>query len=266
MKFRLGNKPSMTEWPFSRPPTQPKSLMQSTENQAREGHPAPKWAALVSDGLFPMPRQKLVARDILDQSGAGSDVVLVRDHGSPNDVVFRDEDIVDLALGNVFYVLPRCDVQPRPTCSSPAKLAFVINDAWEVTLIGEQTAESLRRLLGEPEESKLFRDYESPNDQTIGPGERIHFPQGPVFYSRKKSNSEIIIIVEGTPYEWKKPTISYAEVVTLFDAEYPIHPEVTYAVRYKNGPGQNPEGILAKGASVQVKNKMSFNVSQTGQS
>lgn len=240
--------------------------MNDTNNEAREGRPAPKWAVVVSDELFPMPRQKLNARDILDQSGAGKEFVLVRDHGSPNDVVLEDQTLVDLAQGNVFYLLARCDVQPRPGCSSPAKLAFVINDAWEVTLIPEQTAESLRRLLNEPEDSKLFRDFESPNDEQIHPGDRVVFTQGPVFYSRKKSNSEIVIIVEGTPHDWSKPAINFAEVVTLFDPEFPKHPEVTYSVRYKNGPVQNVEGILAPGASVQVKNKMAFNVSPTGQS
>ena len=74
------------------------------------------------------------------------------------------------------------------------------------------------------------------------------------------------IIVEGTPYEWSKPSITYAEVVTLFDPTYPQHPEITYSVIYKNGPSHKPDGILPPGAAVKVKERMVFNVSRTGQS
>jgi len=77
---------------------------------------------------------------------------------------------------------------------------------------------------------------------------------------------EITIIVEGTPHRWLKPSISYAEVVTLFDPNYPQHPEITYSVTFKNGPNHKPEGILSPGASVKVKDQMVFNVSATGQS
>ena len=72
--------------------------------------------------------------------------------------------------------------------------------------------------------------------------------------------------MQGTPHEWSKLRITYTEVVTLFDPQYPQHPEITYSVTYKNGPAQNPEGILAPGASVNVKDRMVFNVSSTSQS
>jgi len=82
----------------------------------------------------------------------------------------------------------------------------------------------------------------------------------------KEHAHHLIIIVEGSAYEWSKRGISYAEVVTLFDPEFPKHPEITYSVRYKDGPHRNHEGILPPGDSVEVKNKMVFNVSRTGQS
>lgn len=74
------------------------------------------------------------------------------------------------------------------------------------------------------------------------------------------------IIVEGTPHEWPRDRITYAEVVTLFDPEYAQHPEVTYSVTYDHGPGQNREGILSPGGSVRIKERMVFHVSRTGQS
>jgi hypothetical protein len=76
----------------------------------------------------------------------------------------------------------------------------------------------------------------------------------------------VTIIVEATPHEWPKGEISYAEVVTLEVPDYPNHPEITYSVKYKRGQGEKPEGVLAPGASVKVKEGMIFSVSETGQS
>lgn len=80
-------------------------------------------------------------------------------------------------------------------------------------------------------------------------------------------NQTVTIVVEGTPHEVpKNEEISYAQVVTLEVPDYPEHPEITYAVTYRNGHGDKPEGVLAPGASVKVKDGMIFNVSETGQS
>ncbi|EKD84350.1 MAG: hypothetical protein ACD_39C00095G0008 [uncultured bacterium] len=83
---------------------------------------------------------------------------------------------------------------------------------------------------------------------------------------RSDTTRLITIIVEGTPHEWAKLVISYAEVVTLFVPDFSAHPEITYSVTYKRGHGNKPEGILSPGASVKVKKGMVFNVSATGQS
>ena len=76
----------------------------------------------------------------------------------------------------------------------------------------------------------------------------------------------VTIIVEGTPHDWPKEKITYAEVVTLEVPDYETHPEITYSVKYKKGSGDKPEGVLTPGASVKVKDGMVFNVSETGQS
>lgn len=76
----------------------------------------------------------------------------------------------------------------------------------------------------------------------------------------------VTIIVEGTPHEWPKTEITYAEVVTLEVPDYAQHPEITYSVKYKNGHGNKPEGTLSAGGSVKVKEGMVFSVSPTGQS
>jgi hypothetical protein len=76
----------------------------------------------------------------------------------------------------------------------------------------------------------------------------------------------VTIIVNGTPHEWPKTEITYAEVVTLEVPDYAQHPEITYSVKYKNGHGDKPEGVLSPGGSVKVKEGMIFSVSESGQS
>ena len=76
----------------------------------------------------------------------------------------------------------------------------------------------------------------------------------------------VTIFVEGTPHQWPKGEITYDEVVTLEVPDYPQHQDITYSVKYKRGQGNKPEGTLAKGESVQVKDGMEFSVSETGQS
>jgi hypothetical protein len=76
----------------------------------------------------------------------------------------------------------------------------------------------------------------------------------------------LTIVVNGTEHEWSKGTISYAEVVTLDVPDYAQHPERTYSVKFTKGPNAKPEGILAPGASVKVRDDMVFTVDDTGQS
>ena len=83
----------------------------------------------------------------------------------------------------------------------------------------------------------------------------------------KGNDKTVTIIVEATPHQWpKNEAISYAQVVTLEFPDYPQHPERIYSVTYKRGAGNKPEGILAPGGSVKVKDRMEFNVTDAGQS
>ena len=77
----------------------------------------------------------------------------------------------------------------------------------------------------------------------------------------------VTIVVEGTPHEWPKEKISYAEVVKLEVPTYnPDSPQATYSITYVRGLGNKPEGILSPGSSTKVKEGMVFNVTETGQS
>jgi hypothetical protein len=94
--------------------------------------------------------------------------------------------------------------------------------------------------------------------------EIVHLKEDEHFHSGQPK--VYTIIVNGTPKEWRKRKITYAQVVTLDVPDYPQHPEITYSVKYTRGPHENRDGILAPGASVVVKEGMSFSVSPTGQS
>jgi len=75
----------------------------------------------------------------------------------------------------------------------------------------------------------------------------------------------VTIIVEGTEHPWPKDEITYAEVVTLEDPEYPQHPERVYSITYERAHGEK-QGVLPKGGSVKVKDGMIFYVKDTGES
>ncbi len=227
--------------------------------------PAPKWAALIGDRLFPMPRQKLGARDIKDQAGIGRDFVLVRDHGSPNDLVFDDDMLVDLAEGNVFRVIRRAEKGPQPPCTDKAKLAWDCDDDWRVTLVGRQTGHSLKRLFGLPDDAVLLRDFESPNDKPLADDEAVEFRDGPVLTSPSRhASKDLKIIVNGREKVVTVKSISYAEVVIL--AFGSIDPETIYTITFKHGPPRNPYGSMVDGDIVKLKSGMIFNVTPTRKS
>jgi hypothetical protein len=76
----------------------------------------------------------------------------------------------------------------------------------------------------------------------------------------------VTIIVDGTPHEWPKGKITFAEVVALEFPDYKPGDGINYSVKYSKGPKENPEGVLVPGASVEVKEGMVFHVTRTGQS
>lgn len=76
----------------------------------------------------------------------------------------------------------------------------------------------------------------------------------------------VTIIVEATPHEWPKGTISYDEVVTLEVPNHTSESKTTYSVMYERGHGNKPSGSLYPDSSIKVKEGMIFYVSETGQS
>lgn len=75
----------------------------------------------------------------------------------------------------------------------------------------------------------------------------------------------VTIVVEAVEHQWPKGEITYTEVVTLEDTNYPQHPERVYSVTYERAHG-NKTGVLSPGGSVKVKEGMVFYVKDTGES
>ena len=148
--------------------------------------PAAKWAAVITDVLVPLPRRAMRARDILHQANADGKK-LVRDLDSPFDIAFHDDAEVDLAEGNVFRLEDDCECHRIPEFTGPPKFAFIIDDAWTITINPRQTGTTLRALFDLPPRIDLLRDLESPNDHMIGDAEEINFADGPVFRTERRS-------------------------------------------------------------------------------
>ena len=142
-------------------------IMGQANELAKQQQPCgqqPKWAARIEDQYTRAPQRRVKVQVLMDQANLAPGSVLVRDLGGEHDVALNREQVIDLAEGNVFYVVPECDA-PKPTGQHALpKLAFVVDDRPEETLRGDQTGRTLRELFGFTLEVQLFRDYESPNE------------------------------------------------------------------------------------------------------
>ena len=85
------------------------------------------------------------------------------------------------------------------------------------------------------------------------------------FFSKPKSK-EFKIIVNAREKVWKEPTISFEQVIVLAFGSYDNNPNKGYTVTYSKGPKPNREGTMVKGAVVEVKKNMIFDVTATDKS
>lgn len=197
----------------------PKASNQSGQTVvlAEQNHncnPPAKWAALVEDKFVPAPQRRVEVQMLKAQASIPAGNILVRDLGGEHDVPLNDNQMIDLAEGNVFYAVPACDA-PKPTGHhAPPKLAFFVDDRPEETLRADQTGLTLRELFGFAPEVHLFRDYESPNDKPIGLNDPVGFADGPVFYTRRQPHV-ITIKINNTDYEVHEHVMSVKELKKL---------------------------------------------------
>jgi len=78
--------------------------------------------------------------------------------------------------------------------------------------------------------------------------------------------NEITIIVNGTQKTVEKGELTFDEIVNLAFDEPPYGENTLFSVTYRRGQGNKPEGILAPGESVKVKDGMIFDVTATDKS
>lgn len=76
----------------------------------------------------------------------------------------------------------------------------------------------------------------------------------------------VTVIVNGTPKEVAKDDLSYDEVVHLAFESPPYGENTLFSVSYVRGHGSKPEGVLAPGQTLKVKDGMIIDVTATDRS
>jgi|SRR6185436_5538837 len=126
----------------------------------------------------------------------------------------------------------------------------------------------VRQMGAIPNDEEIFLAIKEPwEDELIQDSTEVDLARPGIehFFSREKG-VQVTIIVNGKPEKWKKPRISFKEVVILAFGSYIDKPTTVYTVAYEDGPKQNPEGSMVKGQVVFVKNKMIFHATATDKS
>ncbi len=165
----------------------------STTNSAE-----PRWIGVFNDRIIPLPRQKSPVSLIRLLASVPGDYVIVRDHQSPDDEVLDDGATIDLADGNVFRIVPRCDVGSPSPCNSPAKKALSVDDKFELIVVDQLPREAVLSLFGLDPSTVLCRDFESPNDPVIPAGALVHYVDGPTFLTRGSRPKHIDVVIATT--------------------------------------------------------------------
>jgi hypothetical protein len=77
---------------------------------------------------------------------------------------------------------------------------------------------------------------------------------------------DISIVVNGTQKIVQKEDFTFDDIVKLAFENPPYGDNTLFSVTYRRGHGNKPEGILAAGESVKVKDGMIFDVTPTDKS
>lgn len=86
-------------------------------------------------------------------------------------------------------------------------------------------------------------------------------------HEEQDHHKEIKIIVNGREKKVNKKELTYAEVVALaYDNNPPSGENIIFVITYRRGEGNKPEGTLAEGQTVKIKEGMIFNVTPTDKS
>ena len=126
------------------------------------------------------------------------------------------------------------------------------------------TGLEIRQLAGLPADTKLYLDMPHGwQDHYVSPDDKIDLAK-PGIENFITLKHKVVIIVNGTPYEYSESKVSFEKIVEM--AHIPAQNTTGYIVKYNHGPHQNPRGTMSPGTEVFVTNKMDFNVRSTHQS
>ena len=209
---------------------------------------------------FPFEDREVTGAQIAEAFGAHpvTDYVVLQQLANFELEELRPTELADLKKSNRFFVI-RGDGTNRffvDGLSMVWPLKTLIKGRYIKQLVGKESADI-----------ELLLEREDQPDKVIGDNDDLSLAgDGVEKFKTRPAKASVTITVEGTPHTWTKNKISYDEVVTLEVPDYAQHQEITYSVKYTNGPSNRPDGTLAKGESVRVKDGMNFSVSETGQS
>jgi hypothetical protein len=119
-----------------------------------------------------------------------------------------------------------------------------------------------------PEGEVLYREVTGDHEDELIPKERpgIDLVQDEHFYSAHPHKVEHVIIVNARRKTVQGRKISFEKVVKLAFPDGPPTTETVYTVAYSNGPPRNPEGKMAPGQTVWIRDGMVFDVTETSRS
>lgn len=208
------------------------------------GASALKWAAIVNDTLLPMPDAIIRMAVLREQASLPEGHALFRDHNSEADPQLPDDGTVDLRVGNVFYSAPPCGRDNGELPAAPAKLAYVVDDRWEVVIKPSQTGQSVRDLFALTADVELLRDRQSPDDVVVGPADDASFGAGGVFRTRRHIAILAIKVnkLRFTEKDGVKPKMTGREIAALVEPD----PDQTKVERL------TPQGPLPVGLKEEV--------------
>ena len=114
----------------------------------------------------------------------------------------------------------------------------------------------------------LFREVRGDKEDPVveNDAEPIHLREDEHFHSGPAVPRKFTIIVNGQKKVVAARTVTFDEIVKLAFPTPPTGANILYTVSYEDGPRVNPQGSLKEGQTVEVKNRMIFNVTATDKS
>lgn len=134
---------------------------------------------------------------------------------------------------------------------------------WGAAVISGRTLKALAGVDTQTHDAWL--EVRGAEDRLIGDPELFDLsaPGVEKFYTAKR---KFKLIVNGREKTVEKSALTYREVVLLAFPDAAFDEKTVYTVTYVEGPRENPEGSMAEGQSVKLKNRMVFNVVRSDKS